>query len=325
MCHIILKRRMKRIAIVLLTLIIIRTGQAFIQSVRKIYVDVSVLASNSRLQQVEENLLKFSNEIRAGQELLKQSITANEEYIRKFRQSLDDWRKEKEEEKRNWRKEKEEEERNWRNERQEEDRKLRKSLNELIGYNQNADGNLEISLGVTLHDYLSSGLGVPESCIQDVPVHSIFDPVTGDTAVEWDGILVVNYADFVIDNPAFHIPDHWPANNTIFLLDSKHHLNATAVLSSLPTRISKTYRALTSTFTPTKKRIRDKITRQKLYYSDDPLIIAVVGGRNVHGETAEQILRSGFLAIGPSGEGFQVIDSPAYKVKIFDGSSLPSE
>ena len=204
-------------------------------------------------------------------------------------------------------------------ENREEQRKLRRSLNELIGYNQNIDRNVEISMVYSLKKYLEQTLLVPSDCIIEVDEHSIIDPESGDTAVEWDGILVIDYTDLMVNN--FSVPQHWPAHGTVFLLEVKQTMDSTAVLKKLPTRIRKTIKALTSTTIPSKGSVRMKVSVQKARYPKDPVFTVALGGGNVDDTVAEQILESGYLAIGPSGDNFQVLQSPSHRVQIFNASS----
>lgn len=204
-------------------------------------------------------------------------------------------------------------------ENREEQRKLRRSLNELIGYNQNIDRNMEISMVYSLKKYLEQTLLVPSDCIIEVDERSIIDPESGDTAVEWDGILVIDYTDLMVNN--FSVPQHWPAHGTVFLLEVKQTMESTAVLKKLPTRISKTIKALTSTTIPSKGSVRMKVSVQKARYPKDPVFTVAMGGGNVDDTVAEQILESGYLAIGPSGDNFQVLQSPSHRVQIFNASS----
>ena len=203
-------------------------------------------------------------------------------------------------------------------ENREEQRKLRRSLNELIGYNQNIDRNLEISMVRTLQKHLELTLLVPSDCIIEVDERSIIDPESGDTAVEWDGILVIDYTDLMVNN--FSVPQHWPAHGTVFLLEVKQTMNSTAVLKKLPTRIDKTIKALTSTTIPSKAKVQMKVSVQKARYPKDPVFVVILGGGNVDDTVAEQILESGYLAIGPSGDNFQVRQSPSHRVQIFNAS-----
>ena len=71
---------------------------------------------------------------------------------------------------------------------------------------------------------------------------SIIDPESGDTAVEWDGILVFDYTDLMVNN--FSVQKHWPAHGTVFLLEVKQTINSTTVSKKLSTRISITIKAL---------------------------------------------------------------------------------
>ena len=59
-------------------------------------------------------------------------------------------------------------------------------------YNQNIDRNLEISIMVySFKKCLEQTLLVPSDCIiMEIDERSIIDPESGDTAVEWDGILL---------------------------------------------------------------------------------------------------------------------------------------
>ena len=103
---------------------------------------------------------------------------------------------------------------------EEEYRKLRRSLNELIGYNQNIDRSLEVTMALSLKQILNNKLKILESCIQECGVHTIFDPLTGDdVAVEWDGIFVIDYSELFNDDNGtslFQPPESWPAHHTVF-------------------------------------------------------------------------------------------------------------
>ena len=55
----------------------------------------------------------------------------------------------------------------------------------------------------------------PSDCIiMEIDERSIIDPESGDTAVEWDGILVIDYTDLMVNN--LSVPQHWSARGTVF-------------------------------------------------------------------------------------------------------------
>jgi hypothetical protein len=217
-----------------------------------------------------------------------------------------------------------------RKENEEEYRKMRRSLNELIGYNQNIDRSLEVSMAFSFKSYLVNKLKIPESCIQECDVHIIFDPlITGDVAVEWDGIFVIDYSDVLNENngtPLFQLPEStWPAHQTFFLLEVKQLLNTTSVFEKLPKRVSKTIISLTSKAVPAKSKVKSTIAVQKARFHENPIFVVAVGGENINNEIEKQILERGYLAIRPSGDDFNVVESPIYRVKVFNASSIIEE
>jgi len=201
-----------------------------------------------------------------------------------------------------------------RKENEEEHRKMRRSLNELIGYNQNVDRSLEVSMAFSFKSYLVNKLKIPESCIRECDVHIIFDPLTGDVAVEWDGIFVIDYSDVLNENNGtliFQLPESWPAHHTVFLLEVKQLLNTTSVFEKLPKRVSKTIISLTSQPESAKSKVRSTIAVQKARFPENPIFVVAVGGKNINNEIEEQILERGYLAIRPSGDDFNVVESPS--------------
>ena len=213
-------------------------------------------------------------------------------------------------------------------EKDEEHRKMRRSLNDLIGYNQNIDISLEVSMALSFKSYLVNKLKIPESCIGECDVHKIFDPSTGDVAVEWDGIFVIDYSDLFNENngtPLIQLPESWPAHHTVFLLEVKQLLNTTSVFEKLPKRVSKTIISLTSQAESAKSKVRSTIAVQKARFPGNPIFVVAVGGKNINNEIEEQILERGYLAIRPSGDDFNVVESPIYRVKVFNASSIIEE
>ena len=206
-----------------------------------------------------------------------------------------------------------------------ENSKLRKSLNELIGYNQNVDRSLEVSIASSFKNYLVHILKIPETCILECEQHNIFDPKTGDIAAEWDGIFVMDYSDLSNDSNGtllFQPPDFWPAQHTVFLLEVKQLLNITTVLEKLPKRINRTVTSLTSTDVSKKSKVQTTIAVQKARFPKDPMIVVAIGAKNVNGEVEQQILNNGYLAIRPSGKDFEVILPSTHHVKVFNASSI---
>ena len=215
-----------------------------------------------------------------------------------------------------------------RKENEEEYRKLRQSLKELIGYNQNIDRSLEVAMALSFKSYLVNKLKIPESCIQVCDVHIIFDPLTGDVAVEWDGIFVIDYSDLLNDNNGtslFQLPESWPAHHTVFLLEVKQLLNTTTVFEKLPKRVNKTFISLTSTAVSKKSKVKTTIALQKARFPENPNFVVALGGKNINDEVEKQILERGYLAIRPSGDDFNVVESPTYRVKVFNASSIIEE
>ena len=213
-----------------------------------------------------------------------------------------------------------------RKENEEEHRKMRRSLNELIGYNQNVDRSLEVSMAFSFKSYLVNKLKIPESCIRECDVHIIFDPLTGDVAVEWDGIFVIDYSDLLNENNGTPLlPESWPAHHTVFLLEVKQVLNTTSVFEKLPKRVSKTIISLTSKAVSAKSKVKSTIAVQKARFPENPIFVVAVGGKNIDNEIEKQILERGYLAIRPSGDDFNVIESPIYRVKVFNASSIIEE
>eukprot|EP01035_Chromulina_nebulosa_P036852 gene36852-49704_t len=210
---------------------------------------------------------------------------------------------------------------------QEEHRKMRRSLTDLIGYNQNVDKTLEVSMETSFKNFLVHTLKIPESCIRECDEHKIFDPKTGDTAVEWDGIFIIDYSELSNnDNGSFfQPPESWPAHHTVFLLEVKQMLNATSVFEKMPERIRKTVVSLTSTTVSRKKKVKAKIELQQARFPRDAMFTVAIGGKNVRGAIEKDILRNGYLAIRPSGKDFKVMQSPKHRAKLFNVSSFEIE
>eukprot|EP01036_Dinobryon_divergens_P035050 gene35050-45372_t len=164
----------------------------------------------------------------------------------------------------------------------EENRKLRRSLNELIGYNQNVDSNLEVSMGFSFKSYLINTLNIPESCILECNEHEFCNPKNGDIAVEWDGIFIIDYSKLSHENGTFMQPSTWPPHNTVYLVERS---------SSAKTKL------------------------QRARFPKDPRFVMVVGGSNVRGKVEREILHSGYLAIRPTGDDFKVVQSRRHPVK----------
>jgi hypothetical protein len=207
----------------------------------------------------------------------------------------------------------------------EENRKLRRSLNELIGYNQNVDSNLEVSMGFSFKNYLVNTLKIPESCILECDEHEFCNPKNGDIAVEWDGVFIIDYSKLSHENGTFIQPSTWPPHNTVYLLEVKQLLNVTSVLIKIPDRISKTITSLTSTDVSKKRRISAKTQLQRSRFPKDPRFVVVVGGSNVRGKVEKEILHSGYLAIRPTGDDFKVVQSRKYPVKVFNATAADLE
>jgi hypothetical protein len=53
-----------------------------------------------------------------------------------------------------------------------------------------------------------------------------------------------------------------------------------------------------------------KVSVQKARYPKDLVFVVILGGDYVDDTVTELILESGYLAIGPSGDNFQVLQSP---------------
>jgi hypothetical protein len=200
----------------------------------------------------------------------------------------------------------------------EEDSNLRKALNELIGYNQNQDKNVEHAIGCSLKGYLKQVLMLPDTCIMEVEEHRIFDPKSGETACEWDEIVVINYTELPHDVVQ---AKEWPVNGTVFVMEVKQMVNTTTVLSKIPQKLVRTDKVLRSTSRP-RRRFQSKIAAQRASFPQDPLFIVALGGSNVHGTVQQDIVDSGYLAISPSGDDFKVVHSSYHSVKVFNATSL---
>ena len=60
-------------------------------------------------------------------------------------------------------------------------------------------------------------MGIPEKCIVDVPQKELYCPKTGEIAVEWDSMFILNYSKIAAND----VMKTWPPNNTLILLEVK--------------------------------------------------------------------------------------------------------
>ena len=233
--------------------------------------------SNERFRKTDEQLRKTYEE---SNELLRK---ANEEYNERSRKT------------------------------DEQQRKTDVQLVQLIGYNQNQDSNFEYTLGRSLQKYLLDSIGIPEHCITEVTQNKIYNPITGAEAAEWDAIFLIDYSDI----GATQVAKSWPAHNTLILLEAKQNLHTSDVFKTLYPRIKSTIDCINvkSDDVSKKSKIKNKLLYQRGIFSPDPDVLVAIGARNVNSTIAEEISSKGCLAIGPTGDDFEVLGGrPAYKV-----------
>jgi len=193
--------------------------------------------------------------------------------------------------------------------------KNEKQLGQLIGYNQNQDSSLEYSLALPLKNFILQTCRVPQNCLIEVDQKKIFDPASGDISAEWDAIFLVSYS-----NSNFRrrkIP-----HNTLFLLEAKQKVNATAVLRDLPGRLQKTITAINMPDDQVSKilKVRSKVAYQRGILLPNPHVVVAIGGRNIHDDVLTDIVLSGYIPIGPTGNEFK-----AYARKIADFKILRAD
>jgi hypothetical protein len=233
--------------------------------------------SNERFRKTDEQLRKTYEE---SNELLRK---ANEEYNERSRKT------------------------------DEQQRKTDVQLVQLIGYNQNQDSNFEYTLGRSLQKYLLDSIGIPEHCITEVTQNEIYNPITGAKAAEWDAIFLIDYSDI----GATQVAKSWPAHNTLILLEAKQNLHTSDVFKTLYPRIKSTIDCINvkSDDVSKKKQIVIRLACQRVTFYPDPDVLVAIGARNVNSTIAVEISRKGCLAIGPTGDDFEVLGGhPAYKV-----------
>ena len=186
-------------------------------------------------------------------------------------------------------------------------------LVQLIGYNRNQDSNFEYTLGRSLQKYLLDSIGIPEHCITEVTQNKIYNPITGAEAAEWDAIFLIDYSDI----GATEVAKSWPAHNTLILLEAKQNLHTSDVFKTLYPRIKSTIDCINvkSDDVSKKSKIKNKLLYQRGIFYPDPDVLVAIGARNVNSTIAEEISSKGCLAIGPTGDDFEVLGGhPAYKV-----------
>jgi hypothetical protein len=185
--------------------------------------------------------------------------------------------------------------------------KIDKQLSQLIGYNQNQDKNLEFNLGVTMKNFLINNLSIPEEAVFEYYEKKLYNTTNGITAVEWDGIFLIDYARTYNLSSVNNIIEQ----NTLLLIETKQNVNITEVLQSLQKRINTTLLTINSKFLPSADRrnyiFNNLIMNQKAFFIENPSIIVAIGSRNMNSTVQKIITDSGYIAIAPSGNDFKVV------------------
>ena len=196
--------------------------------------------------------------------------------------------------------------------------KTQKALLQLIGYNQNQDANLEYQLSRTIKTHLLSKVFIPEDCLTEVAQKKIYSPKTGEEVAEWDFIFKTDYSEI----SASDIMPNWPPHNTLILLEVKQIANLTDIFEKLVLRVSKTSDAINCKpeDCSSKKKIKEKLFYQRGVLSPNPKFLVAIGAQNINTTTAEEIASKGYLAIGPTGDDFQVIGSKGTPYKVFSSN-----
>ena len=173
--------------------------------------------------------------------------------------------------------------------------------------------------GFLFKSYLVNTLNIPEICILECDEHKFYNPKTGDTAVEWYGIFIIDYSKLSHDNGTFFIPPStWPSHDTVYLLGVKQVLNTTEVLSKIPEWISKA--DLNCRIEKALSLCKGEAAESAI--SEGSEVRRAVGGRNVRGSIEKEVLQSGYLAIRPTaGDDFKVIESRRHHLKVFNATT----
>jgi hypothetical protein len=196
-------------------------------------------------------------------------------------------------------------------------------LRELIGYNKNRDSDLEYKLGCSLKDFILDKFGFPEECLKTMKFKTIYNSTTGQAVVEWDEILLVDYTELL--SPEVEVDIDWPPQDTMIVLEAKEKLDVEEVFPSIPTRLLRTFQALNSTENPPDEKVSKAkaISNQREHLPTNPSFIVAIGGNNVHGAIEKNVTDKGYLAVGPSGEDYEVA-SPG-KFIVFDIAFLSNQ
>ena len=157
---------------------------------------------------------------------------------------------------------------------------------------------------------------IPEDCVTEVDQKKIYNPKTGQTAAEWDCIILLDYSEISTND----VMKRWPPHNTLILLEVKQILNISAVFEKLLTRVKNTVDCIN--FEPadcsTARKIKQKLIYQRGIFYPNPNFIVAIGARNVNNKIAEEIMSRGYLAVAPTGD-FKVLKGDS-TIKVFNSS-----
>lgn len=181
---------------------------------------------------------------------------------------------------------------------------LTRAVQELTGYNQNQDKNLELECGKSLLSYIVSELGVKEEYVLEFEQRVLYNPETGDKAVEWDAFILIDYSSM---DPDEIIPQHWPRHNTAYIMEVKQRCDLQDIFEKLPKRLNATLTAINSDYTPKSTKILARIGAQRAFFVKNLTLIVAIGGANITPTMQLDITSRGYLAMVPSGEAFTVV------------------
>jgi hypothetical protein len=161
---------------------------------------------------------------------------------------------------------------------------------------------------------------IPEDCLTEIAQKIIYNPKTGEDAAQWDFIFKTDYSEINISD----IMPNWPPHNTLILLEVKQNANLKDIFEKLGPRINNSIDAINCKAgeCSNKKKIKEKLYYQRGIFSPNPNFIVAIGARNVDTTIAEEIISKGYLAIGPTGDDFQVIGNKNSSYKVFSNSNL---
>ena len=180
-------------------------------------------------------------------------------------------------------------------------------INDLFGYDVKQARILETIYTEILPRYVIDVLGVNESYILEFNQKRLYNPTSGSIAVEWDGILLVDYR----DRPASEIRRQGePEHNTLFLLEAKPFMEAEDVLPKIEKKINATKAAINFDYSTSKlqmgRRRAIELGPQRMFFYANPIIICVAGCGKKDLQNEKAFLEAGLMVISPDGDDFSV-------------------